>query len=96
MVIPQDYWKKALQGCHNNIGHLGIEWMLDLLQDQFYWPGMTKDAGLHIAKCEWCIKFKSRPQRAGMEDIEASKPLQLVHVDYLTTELTEGGKDVQY
>ena len=25
-----------------------------------YWPRMTKDAEHHIAKCEQCIKFKSK------------------------------------
>ena len=30
---------------------MGLEWMLDLLQDQFYWAGMTKDAELYIVIC---------------------------------------------
>ena len=29
-----------------------------------------------------------------MENIQATHPLQLVHLDYLTIEVTEGGKDV--
>ena len=29
-----------------------------------------------------------------MENIQATYPLLLVHLDYLTTEMTEGGKDV--
>ena len=29
-----------------------------------------------------------------MENIVATHPLQLVHLDYLTIEATEGGKDV--
>ena len=29
-----------------------------------------------------------------MENIQATYPLQIVHLDYLTTEMTEGGKDV--
>ena len=66
--------------------------MLDLLQDHFYWTGMTKDSELHIPKCEQCIKFK--PQRAEMENIQTTYPLQLVHLDYLTIKTTEGGKDV--
>ena len=33
---------QALKGCHDDLGHLGIERILDLLRDQFYWPGMTK------------------------------------------------------
>ena len=55
---------------------------------------MTKDAELHIAKCEQCIWFKSKPQRAEMENIQATYPLQLMYLDYLTIEATEGGKDV--
>ena len=47
-----------------------------------------------LQKYEQCIKFKSRPQRAGMENIQATYPLQLVHLKFLTIELTEGGKDV--
>ena len=52
LVIPQSYQKKALQGCHDDIRHMELEQILDLLLDQFYWPGMTKDAELHIARCE--------------------------------------------
>ena len=29
-----------------------------------------------------------------MENIQATDPLQLVHLDYLNTEMTEGGKDI--
>ena len=41
---------KALQECHDYISHMGLEQMLDLLWDKFYWPGMTKDAKFYIAK----------------------------------------------
>ena len=70
------------------------EQILDLLWDWYYWPGMTKDEELHIAKFELCIKFKSRPQRAGIKNIQATYHLQLAHLDYLTIVKTEGHKDV--
>ena len=73
---------------------MGLEQMLYLLQDQFYWPGMTKDAELHIARCDQCICFNSTPQRAVMENIQATHPLQLVHLDYLAIKATDDGKDV--
>ena len=92
-VIPQSYQRKALQGCHDDTRHTGLEGMLDSLWDQFYWPGMIKDVELHIAKCEQYIQFKSKPQRTEVESIQATYPLQLVHLDYLTIEITEGGKD---
>ena len=39
---------QALKGCHDDLEHLGIERTLDLLRDQFYWPGMTEDVTRHI------------------------------------------------
>ena len=56
---------------------------------------MTKDAELHIAKCDQCIWFESKPQRATIENIKATHLLQLVHLDYLMIEVTGGGKDIQ-
>ena len=32
-VLPRRYWSQALEACHDNIGHLGIERMLSLLRD---------------------------------------------------------------
>ena len=79
------WWHQTLGNCMNVGFALGL----------IYWPGMMKDAELHIAKFEWCNWFKSKPQRAEMENIQAIYPLQLVHLDYLTIEMTERGKDVQ-
>ena len=42
-VLPTSFWEKALQACHDNAGHLGIERMTHLLKDRFYWPGMQTD-----------------------------------------------------
>ena len=72
----------------------GFRANVGLLQDQFYWPRMTKDVELHIAKCDQCICVKNRPPKAAMENIQATHPLQLVHLDYLTIKVTEDGKDV--
>ena len=56
---------------------------------------LTKDAELHIERCDWCIQFKSKPQKAVMENIQATHLLQLVHLVYLMIKLIEGRKDVQ-
>ena len=39
---------QALKGCHYDLGLLGIERILDLLRDHFYWPGMIEDVTRHI------------------------------------------------
>ena len=48
LVLPEAFRKQALQGCHDDLGHLGIDQTIDLLRDQFYWPGMMEDMIRHI------------------------------------------------
>ena len=55
---------------------------------------MMKDGDIHIAICDWCIHLKRQPEKLAMEYIQAMHPLELVDLDYLTIEVTEGGKDV--
>ena len=68
--------------------------MLELPWNCFYWPRMTKDVQLQITRCDQCIHFKCGPQKVAIESIMATLPLQLVHLDYLTIEANEVGKDV--
>ena len=80
LVLPTSLRTQALKGCYNDLGHLGIERTLDLLRDQFYWPGMTEDVTRHIRQCERCLRFKASPDRAAMENVEATYPMELVHM----------------
>ena len=94
LVLPESYRKQALQGCHDDLGHLEIERTTDLLRDQFYWPGMMEDTVRHIRQCKRCLRFKALPDKAPMENVDAVYPMELVHMDYLTIKANEGGKDV--
>ena len=76
------------------MGHLEIEWTIDLLRDWFYWPRMMEDTVRHIKQCERCLGFKAVPDKAPMENVDATYPMELVHMDYLTIEANEGGKDI--
>ena len=89
-VLPESYGKEALQGCHDDLGHLGIERTIDLLRDQFYWPRMMEDTIRHIRQCKRCLRFKALPDKSLMENVDAAYPMELVHMDYLTTEANEG------
>ena len=94
LVLPIMFRIQALEGCHADLGHLGIERTLDLLRDQFYWPSMTEDMTRNIRQCERCLQFKASPNRAPMENVDATYPMELVHMGYLTIEASQGGKDV--
>ena len=52
LVLPEAFRKQTLWGCHDDLGHFGIEWTIDLLKDHFYWPGMLDDVTRHIKQCE--------------------------------------------
>ena len=87
LLLPETLRKQALPGCHNDLGHLRIECMTDLLKDSFYWPGMLNNTTKHIKQCERCLKFKTLPEKAPMENMDATYPIKLVHMDYLTIEV---------
>ena len=92
-VLPRRYWSRALEACHDNVGHLGIERTLSLLRDWFYWPNMAQDVEAHVKSCPRCLRFKKLPERATLNPIEATRPLELVHIDYLTIEAPENSRN---
>ena len=48
----------------------------------------------HIKQCKRCLRFKAVPDEAPLENVDATYPMELVYIDYLTIEANEGGKDV--
>ena len=44
---------------------------------------MAEDIQIHIQNCMRCIKFKQKQSQAELVCIEATYPLQLVHLDFL-------------
>ena len=83
-VLPKSYWKQLLEACHDNMGHLGIERTTCLLRDWFYWPSMIEDIEHHIKSCPRCLRFETQPEKAELNPIIVTRPLELVHIDFLT------------
>ena len=90
LVIPQSHRQRAIEGCHDQVGHLGQDRVLDLLRDKFYWPGMQADVVSYINSCPRCLRRKSQQDKAPLVNIETSQPLELVHLDYLKIEPSKG------
>ena len=93
LVLPPAYREVALKGCHNEVGHLGLERMLDLMCDRFFWPHMAVQVKEHIGKCRPCLAFKARQPKAPLENIVATHPLELVHLDFLCLEPGKGWEE---
>ena len=96
-VLLQSHWKQALEACHDNMGHLGMGRTTALLRDRFYWPSIVTDVEKHIRSCPRCLWFKTQPKKAELNPIIATRPLELVHIEYLTIEApstSKMGKDI--
>ena len=45
---------------------------------------MAVDVQTHIHTCERCLRFKQPQERAEMQPIQVSHPMELIHLDFLT------------
>ena len=66
-----------------------MEQMLGLLWKQFFWPKMCVDVRAYIRQCRSCTYFKQPQERAKLQPILATYPLELVCLHFLTL----GGRD---
>ena len=59
-----------------------------LMQECFWWPGMTRDLRNHIKKCGCCRKYEAAPPVVPMKPLTCSGPGELLHVDFTSIEET--------
>ena len=83
----------AIDGCHCYLGHQGRDRMLSLLRERFWWLGMAQRMMMSVRNCAKCRIFEAKPQVPLMEPILCTEPLDLVHIDYISMEVTIGVKE---
>ena len=76
-VVPQRHQGAALDGCHREAAHQGQCRSTALLQECFWWPGMTQDLRNCIKKCGRCRKYEAAPPVAPMKPLTCSGPGEL-------------------
>ena len=72
---------------------MGLERMMDLMRDRFFWPRMAVQVKEHIGKCCPCLAFKARQPKAPLRNIVATHPLELVHLNFLCLEPGKGQEE---
>ena len=87
-VVPQRHQSTTLDGCHREAAHQGQRRSTTLMQECFWWPGMTRDPRNHIKKCGCCRKYEAAPPVAPMKPLTCSGPGELLHVDFTSIEET--------
>lgn len=92
IVLPETYKELVYKYLHCEMGHLGVEWVLHLARQRFYWPGMQKDIEFFITQvCKCNIQKKPAVQsRAPMCHVPATAPFEIVSIDYLHLEKSRG------
>ena len=93
-VLPENYRKRAIMALHDDFGHLGIEKMLGLLKDRFFWLKMSEDVRQYIRTCGRCIRFKQPVEKAEMKPILCTYLMELVHIDFLTVGHPESERQI--
>ena len=87
-VVPQRHWGTTLDGYHQEVAHQGQCRSIALMQEHFWWPGMTRYLRNHIKKCSCCRKYEASPPVVPMKPLTCSGPRELLHVDFTSIEET--------
>ena len=89
-VVPGLKCQVAIDGCHHYLGHQGRDRVLSLLKERFWWPGMAQRMMMSVRNCSKCRIFEAKHQIHPMEPILCTEPLDLVHINYVSMEVTVG------
>ena len=87
-VVPKAHWVTALNRCHRDAGHQGIDSTLSLLREGFQWPGMISQIQQSIKNCICCLQHEGNLSKAPLHLIVVNVPLDLLHVDFTSIEMT--------
>ena len=87
-VVLKAHHIAALNGCHIDGGHQGYNHTLSLLRVCFWWPGMINQMQKSIKNCMQCLQHEGELLRVPLHSIVATAPLDLLHVDFTSIEMT--------
>lgn len=93
VVLPAAMKEQVLTEVHQKHGHQGVERTLELLRQRCYWPGMSTDVTDWCQKCERCQVAKANvpPARSPMGHLFASRPNEILAMDFTVLEPTRSG-----
>jgi len=93
IVLPQKFRRTVYRELHEEMGHLGVERVLALARERFYWSHMRRDIDNFIHHTWRRLKQRSPnlPTREPLQPIVTTAPLQMLSVDFVHLEQSSGG-----
>ena len=95
LLVPGCLKTQVLEGVHDSMGHQGSERTLELLRQRCFWVGVHEDVKQWIKKCERCVltKMPNPKIHPPMKAFLASRPLEVVAVDFTILEPARDGRE---
>ena len=87
-VVPKSKRVEAMNGCHRDACHQGVERSTSLVRERFWWPRMILQMEKMVKACRRCQLFEAKPCIAPLHPIEVTAPHELLHIDFTTIETT--------
>ena len=87
-VVLRAHSRTAIDGCHYDVGHQGKKRRESLVSDRFWWLGVYEDVNPAVKNCRQCQLYGGREKRAPMVPMMVTAPLQLVHLNFTSFEIT--------
>lgn len=93
VLLPSALQTETLQQLHQDHGHQGVERTFELVRLRCFWPGLLADIQEWCRKCERCqvAKDSGPASHSFMGHLLASRPNEVVAIDFTQLELTSNG-----
>lgn len=59
LVLPAKFKALVLKSIHADLGHLGVERVVDIIRSRFFWSKMSTDVEQHVKNCGECVLRKT-------------------------------------
>ena len=95
LVLPQRLQGRVLRSVHNDMGHQGLERMLELLRERVYWPTMANNASQWVSHCTCCQVAQGTytDPKPKIGQLESNNPLDLLCLDFTKIDPSKTGKE---
>ena len=95
LLLPDSLRDELLKGVHDKCGHQGSERTEQLVRERCWWPGLHDYIKKYISECERCVVAKGPylPVKSPMTSIIASKPLEVLAMDFTQLEPASDGRE---
>ena len=92
VILPSRLKSLVFKELHVDIGHLGYDRTLELIEERFFWPKMYDDIKYFVTKICKCIKDKTPNTllQAPLKTITSSSPIELIGLDFLHLDTCTG------